>query len=213
MIVSHEHRLIFLKTRKTAGTSVEIALSRVCGPDDIVTRLATADEELRIAAGGVPAQNHLSPPLPRAAWSHLTARGARQIVGHRVWDDYFTFAVERNPWDAVVSLYYWHHRGQELPPFEEFLATPRIASLAAKNARAYRIGGSVAVDRVCRYERLDDELATIWRERGLPGSPDLPQAKAGSRAVRAYRDLYTPATAELVAVTFAEMIAELGYEF
>jgi hypothetical protein len=32
VIVSHEHVFVFLKTEKTAGTSVEIALSRSCGP-------------------------------------------------------------------------------------------------------------------------------------------------------------------------------------
>ncbi|MEL6382956.1 MAG: chondroitin 4-O-sulfotransferase, partial [Cyanobacteria bacterium J06626_18] len=32
MIISHEYKFIFLKTRKTAGTSIEIALSKFCGP-------------------------------------------------------------------------------------------------------------------------------------------------------------------------------------
>lgn len=35
MIISHAHRFIFIKTEKTAGTSLEIALSRYCGSDDI----------------------------------------------------------------------------------------------------------------------------------------------------------------------------------
>ena len=34
MIASHAHRFVFVKTRKTAGTSLEIALSRHCGPSD-----------------------------------------------------------------------------------------------------------------------------------------------------------------------------------
>jgi hypothetical protein len=32
MIVSHRYRYIFIKTKKTTGTSIEIALSRHCGP-------------------------------------------------------------------------------------------------------------------------------------------------------------------------------------
>jgi hypothetical protein len=35
MILSHRYRFIFLKTGKTAGTSVEIALSEYCGAEDI----------------------------------------------------------------------------------------------------------------------------------------------------------------------------------
>ena len=32
MIISHEHKFIFLKTKKTAGTAIEAALSELCGP-------------------------------------------------------------------------------------------------------------------------------------------------------------------------------------
>src|SRR5947208_16791547 len=37
MILSHKHKLIFIKTAKTAGTSIEVFLSNHCGPQDIVT--------------------------------------------------------------------------------------------------------------------------------------------------------------------------------
>jgi hypothetical protein len=39
MIVSHKYKFIFLKTKKTAGTSIEISLSRYCDEDDIITPL------------------------------------------------------------------------------------------------------------------------------------------------------------------------------
>jgi len=44
MIISHEHKFIFLKTKKTAGTSIELALSELCGLDDVITPLTTVDE-------------------------------------------------------------------------------------------------------------------------------------------------------------------------
>ena len=37
MIISHEHKFIFLKTKKTAGTAIEAALSEVCGASDVIT--------------------------------------------------------------------------------------------------------------------------------------------------------------------------------
>jgi hypothetical protein len=70
------------------------------------------------------------------------------------------------------------------------------------------------VDRVLRYESLAEELAVVWSELGLPGSPDLPHAKAGTRPRGAsYRDSYDDASRERVADLFAAPIAELGYEF
>jgi hypothetical protein len=50
MIVSHEHKFIFLKTKKTAGTSIELALSELCGTDDVIAPLTEIDEARR--AGG-----------------------------------------------------------------------------------------------------------------------------------------------------------------
>ena len=51
VIASHQHRFIFLKTRKTAGTSVEIALSKVCGPDDIITEISPEDQAAWLGYG------------------------------------------------------------------------------------------------------------------------------------------------------------------
>ena len=37
MILSHKHKFIFIKTKKTAGTAIEAAISQLCGPDDVIT--------------------------------------------------------------------------------------------------------------------------------------------------------------------------------
>lgn len=213
VIVSHEHRLIFLKTRKTAGTSVEIALSRICGPEDTITRLTDEDEELRRSLGGRGPQHFESPPLPEKAFNHMPARGVRLVVGPDVWRDYFRFTIERNPWDLVVSQYYWRYRNEEAPPFDDFVRRPVVVKLADKNARIYRLRGEIAVDRVLRFESLASDLAELWAERGLPGSPELPHAKSHSRPARSYRELYTDETSELVGNLFAGVVRDLGYEF
>ena len=80
--------------------------------------------------------------------------------------------------------------------------------------RIYRIDGEVAVDRVLRYESLADELAEVWSQLGLPGSPDLPHAKGGTRPRGpSYRSYYDDSSRERVAELFAAPIADLGYEF
>jgi len=215
VIVSHEHGFVFMKTRKTAGTSVEIALSRVCGVDDVITPVTEEDEALRRAAGGRGPQHYEHPPhLERNAFNHMPVSMVRTMLGRKRFESYFSFAIERNPWDAVVSLYHWRYRDSEPGSFSEYVASEAIETFAAKNQRIYRLRGEVAVDRVLRYEALADELTAVWSELGLPGEPDLPHAKAGLRPRGAsYRTYYDDTSRDLVAELFAAPIAELGYEY
>lgn len=207
MIASHAHRFVFIKTRKTAGTSLEIALSRHCGPDDIVTRISPADEELRAAAGGVPPQNDATSP---SSYAHMGARRVIRVIGRETWDSYFTFAVERNPFDVVASSWRYSARKPSFTKtFAEFVRTPRRLDRLALNERLYRMGGEVVVDRVYRYEELPAAVADISSRLGV--DLDLPHAKQGSGPH--YRELYGPGDAEIVAARFARTIREFGYEF
>jgi hypothetical protein len=213
VIVSHEHKFIFLKTMKTAGTSVEIALSRHCGPDDIITATSPGEEELRREYAGRGPQNH--DLGHRLLYSHMKASRVRQLVGPEVWAEYFKFTVERNPWDAVVSSYSWvtrerpGSRERQSMTFEEFLE--RVPSMRS-NSSIYRIRGEVAVDKVCRYESLADDLEEVRQRLGLPPL-ELPHAKGGFRDERHYRTYYRPEDVERVRTWFADTIETFGYDF
>ncbi len=67
MIVSHEHKFIFIKTRKTAGTSIEIGLSKYCGPMDVISPIGK-DEELRGSLGFPGPQNTILPIYQYRKW-------------------------------------------------------------------------------------------------------------------------------------------------
>lgn len=207
MIASHAHRFVFIKTRKTAGTSLEIALSRHCGPDDLITRISADDEELRAAVGGVGPQHDDTDP---SSYAHMGVRRVIEVIGRETWDDYFTFAVERNPFDVVASSYrYSAGKPSFTKTFAEFVRTPRRMERLALNERVYRIGGTVVVDRVYRYEDLPGAVSDISARLGL--ELDLPHAKQGSGPH--YRELYGPGDVEIVAQRFARTLREFGYEF
>ncbi|UQZ91363.1 hypothetical protein C4J81_18875 (plasmid) [Deltaproteobacteria bacterium Smac51] len=47
MILSFKHKFIYIKTMKTGGTSTELALSSICGPDDVITPVLFSEEIFR----------------------------------------------------------------------------------------------------------------------------------------------------------------------
>lgn len=87
MIISHKYRYIFLKTNKTAGTSVEIALSRFCGPDDIITPITPEDEEIRRELGYPGPQNYLIPfsRYELKDWARLLIKRQRGLGACRTY--------------------------------------------------------------------------------------------------------------------------------
>jgi hypothetical protein len=228
LIICHRYRFIFIKTKKTAGTSIEIALSRYCSENDIITVVAPEDEVIREDLGYRGAQNDEVPWYYYRPWNvkqlvqrrdrlryrnHEHASWLRHRVPREVWEGYFRFTVERNPWDRCISSYYWRNRrAKELPPFDDWLATASQGQLS--NFGIYSIGGHVAVDHVLRYENLGAGLDRLAEELNLPGKLELPRAKGGYRADRRpYREVLEPKHRDLIDSACAREIELLGYEF
>lgn len=228
MLVSHKHRFIFVKTRKTGGTSVELALAPLCGPDDIVTPL----KEYRTTGSGVQPRNFR---LPRNRWSlrararrllgkrtpnrgtgffqHMPASDIRSLLGDDIWDGYFKFTIERNPWDRQVSLYHWHYRDSETPPpFRDFILSP-LRRKRSRNWSMYTQNDKLIVDRVILYENLQAELDDVLSAIGIDDRAELPKAKSGFRSGRDYRGYYDDETRQLVAGWYAREIETFGFTF
>lgn len=226
MIVSHRYRYIFIKTKKTAGTSIEIALSRHCGPRDIITRLVNADEELRAQRGGRPPQNTEMPWLasrlsrwrgePEAARkelkNHVPATRVREWVGPRTWNRYFSFCFERNPWDKAVSAFYYRYPQGTRDDLAAFILNGEVENFADIH-RYTDTEGKVMVDHIGRYEHLAAELDEIRTRLGLP-ELELSRAKGQFRGdKRHYREIFTPEERDRIAAVFHREIALLGYEW
>lgn len=224
MIVLHEQHMIFLKTRKTAGTSLEIALSSLAGPGDIVTRLIPEDEDARFRATAVTPRNHMVPLLRYryrdlarlvakrtrpSLTSHSPAERVKAAVGERVWRTYFKFAVERNPFDRIESLYWWVTRSSSTrPTLHEFVRT--LPETRLSNYPIYSIGDVYAVDRLLRYEDLEAELQRLEVDRGIT-LPELPRAKSAVRPTTMAPHCLDPGTRDLIAKACRREIALLGY--
>lgn len=234
MIVSHRHRFIFLKTSKTAGTSIEIALARFCDPDDIITPVSPEDEPLRRALGHPGPQHYMADaedaPAPlrglsllssgkrrkfgRKFYNHMPASEARLLLGEDIWQSYFKFCVQRNPWDRVISAYYWQYRYPPKPSMRKFLESKYVSKLQDRGYLLYTINGEPVVDRICRFENLQEELESVRRHIGLPEPLELPRAKSRYRKDRRnYQEILGEAEKARIAELFADEIRLLDYRY
>jgi hypothetical protein len=200
-IVSHRHQFIFVRSRKTAGSSVEGWLAPTLGQLDLVI---TSAENRRLPFFSTPHPvtrfTGIERPLKRALRLvrpalrrleiHSDALSVRNTVGESVWENYFKFSIERRPWDRLLSLWTWrkHHLSREIS-FDQFLDLienhdddPLVKYWS--NLPSYTDGqGSIIVDRVLNYANLHSELGEIARHLRLPLNVDtLPRHKSGIRA-------------------------------
>ena len=121
MIISHTHRFIFVKTHKTAGSSLEVALGCECGSDDIVSHM---EDNM---ASGIPrnygptrgpgdAYNRYkllrklidrhSPMLGEYYYEHMSAARIRDLVGEQVEGDRCEAIRSFNPESSPHNLYW-----------------------------------------------------------------------------------------------------------
>lgn len=230
MIVSHRHRFIFVKTHKTAGSSLEVALARECAAEDVVSHMednldsgVPRNHGPDARLGGPYRRSRLlrklvhrhSPLLGAYYYEHMPAWRIRELVGDRTWNAYFTFCVERNPWDKTVSYYLWkrHGQGRRMPPFADWVL--RRSHRLPVDSRLYcDREGRAMVDRIYEFRELPSALAELRRRLGLTLPEPLPREKtAVAPGRRPYTAYYEAATRACVAKRFAREIALLGYRF
>jgi hypothetical protein len=229
MILSHKYKFIFIKTAKTAGTSIDVFLSKHCGPEDSVTPIAPPVEghQPRNYEGFInPIPEILQRPgkilstLRHAItsrdkfYNHMPAREIKNRVPADVWNSYFKFCVERNPWDKVLSHYHMHAaRESGSLSLDEYLARGRFPI----NYFRYtdRSGTKIIVDRILRYENLVAELSEVFSQLKIPFAGTLGvTAKSGYRSDRRpYQEVFNDEQRKIVEKAFAKEIKLHGYRF
>lgn len=228
MIISHKYRFIFIKTRKTAGTSIEVYLSSLCGSEDILTPIYPSE-------AGHTARNYkkrwnIASEWQDATWgqrlrllsdwlkarpfrNHSTAQSVRARIDPAIWNEYTTFCVERNPWDKTMSHYYMC-KSRSNPPadLDEYLARDQFCL----NYPSYcDENGDVIVDHVLKYENLESELAELFGRLGVPFEQGLKVSAKGKirKDKRHYSDVLNDSQRDKIATAFSKEIELLGYQY
>lgn len=205
VLVCHPHRFVFLKTRKTAGTSVEMVLEPLCrAPGHEVTektRAAFTPNGI-VGARAVPVSSLHWWEFRQHRWRHhMGASDVRRRIGRRRFDSYRKISCVRDPFDRAVSTFHWINRTAPPPvDFAEVRARFRAFVLAddwPTDEDVTFADGVCVVDFAVRFEHMRADLVRLAEEMELPLDPnsvphtkDLGRARGG-RPVAEYFDVDT----------------------
>jgi chondroitin 4-sulfotransferase 11 len=207
--VSHKLQAIFIHIPKTAGTSV--------------TRcLADLDPDLALLGQTTPDVRALTDEL----WSrHLGAAQVQAVVDSKIWPKYFKFAFVRNPYDLVVSHFFFQKRLHETAPHVLRSLHPDISSMLAagcgfsewlkaatyiKPQSFYVLDeqGKVIVDFLGKFETMNADFAHVCKVLNI--EVKLPHLL--KTAHLSWDKYYDRETSEIIHRRFAKDFAPFGYK-
>lgn len=227
MIVSHRHRFIFLKTKKTAGTSLEVLLSQYCDDDDVVTKVFPVEENhkprnwqgrsnLIHDLYELPSRWHKSICRRWLSgekyFNHMPADLVRHRVGEEIWQSYFKFTVERHPLEKTRSHFLMlRARSGNRLTLEEYFRRGRFCT----NFPIYTDSEkNIVVDKILSFESLSTDLKETLNNLSID-SPHLalPRAKTSYRKIAEHVPIQFNSTQlKKLSEAFAWEIDHFGYE-
>jgi hypothetical protein len=168
-------------------------------------------------------------------WKHANARLFKEkYTSEEQWNNYFKFAIVRNPFDRIVSSYNFLCR--DIKPcnfrdrlmFKDFIFRKGefkdliAPSLIIKKENKYQQikttasyimdeNNNLMIDYVGRFENLKNEWEFICKKIGI--KIDLPHKNKHSRNNKHYRDYYDDETREFVLKACEKDLEIFGYEF
>jgi hypothetical protein len=204
MLVSHRKQFIFTKTEKTAGTSVESYFEQYCMPDGEWQESHYRGEH--VSEAGIIGYRG---PDPRGStyYHHMSAERIRDLVGQDTWQRYFKFTVVRNPFDKLLSYFFWLHRPKKSSASQRLKAVARrmiggthrmapedLSTTISRFRRwlreegvvadrdKYLIDGRECVDYFIRFENLMEGVKHVCDRISVPFEASrIPEFKQGTR--------------------------------
>jgi hypothetical protein len=208
-----KQKLLFLKPKKSAGTSVEIALSCNAGPDDIVTPILPEDERKRYELGGQFPVNwawqksaeeqyrnrfnqYLKDGTVAPRWfglkrGRLYARRAAKFVNH-IPPNLVKRRAENNLMENAFFVTMCRHPYETVFSWASHLHADngvklqKLIEMASRHAPLNEVYlfSERQPDFVIRYEYLHEDLAELEARFGLSLVERLPLTKAKARTDR-----------------------------
>ena len=216
MLVSHPKKFIYIKTVKTAGTSIEVALQENCvAPDFEFSGVKTGFIESEYGIVGARGNG-----VTGEKWyNHMPAQKIRAQLPDDVWTGYFKFCNIRNPWDKTVSWFHFKHPDiKKLPESEIFQAfrswfDGQEGRDIGRDTSIYFIDDVPVCDDYIRYDTLAEDYSRICRKLDVAEHP-IPALKTAQRGKAIpYQKYYDAAQRDSIGALYDKEIAQFGWSF
>ncbi len=205
MIISHKLKCIFIAIPKTATHAIRFALRE---------HLDESDEE---QVGLFVNKSYSDPEIARLKHGHVTCEQLKKSVGEEIWNEYFKFAVIRNPYDRFVSYCAFMYRDRE--DFHENPQSFMYNSLLSRKTKKHILfkpqsefvcdsHGELMIDYAGKYENLQESYDHICGQLGIK-SQELQKVNT-SKHLR-YTDYYNDELKQMVAEMYDSDFINLGY--
>lgn len=217
MLVSHRKQFIYLKTVKTAGTSVESYFEPYCMLDGEWQQTHTR-EEYSSSAGIIGYRGLHS--KGKTYFNHISAAGLKALLPEAIWQQYFKFAVIRDPFDKQVSAFYFFSKmkGIELSHDSKELVKQFRAWLSQTkgiyDGDKYLIESKFILDGYIKYETLQQDLIKVGDLLDIPyEEARLPRFKSEFRPVarQHFAEFYDQPTVDIVRQRYEFELEKFGY--
>jgi hypothetical protein len=166
MIISYKYKFIFIKTRKTAGSSITTYLNTLLGNEDI----SDGDRIDGRLSKNVNYQDHRN--------GHQTAAWISKAFPHE-WNNFYKFTVERNSWGKVLSAFNFYKKNNlfKFNTIHEFLHTHDERKSIPVDWKSYTIKNQIAVDDIIQYDNLENDFLKICKKIGISYNGELQKIK------------------------------------
>jgi hypothetical protein len=223
--VSFRHRFIYLKTRKTAGTSVEMALQPYCQQDPrtpVRERTRTVITDAGIVGSRL-IRGRDRTAQDRQFGNHVKAQDVKIALGGEIWHHFPKIHSIRNPFDMALSAFFWRLAvdGISVPPlaetrelFEGFCQSKAFDIYSLGNRDIVHLGTNYCGNYVIRFENLQGSLDEAAQLLGLNRSFLAIPVTKNTRPMRLDNDIesfYTPTSIDLVLKSNRWVFERFGY--
>jgi hypothetical protein len=198
MLVSHRKKFIYLKTIKTASTSVECYFERYCLQKNTYVFSHARNESIS-KFGIIGYRGRLS--VGYDFYNHMPAKDLKAKLIDETWNDYFKFCTVRNPYTRLVSLFHMELKLLGIINFNQKNLRQLFSNWLTmryewdfSSTRFFMLDNEVCLDSFIRFEYLKEDTKRICNKLSIPyDEARLPYLKEGSytKDYLAYYDQHT----------------------